>query len=467
MKPNGRNLTAWLGHMEALNPTSIDLGLERVREVGERMGVLEPAPVSVIVAGTNGKGSTCVCLEQILLACGWRTGCTLSPHLQSFKERVRINGVEAGQATLCEAFEAVEAARGDLALTYFEYSCLATLFCFKAAAVDVAVLEVGLGGRLDAFNIVDAHVAVVTSIGLDHMAYLGDSCEAIGAEKAGVFRTGQRIVLGADMPHSVLAAAAHATESPMRWGEGIRLIAEANDTGNPDSGAEAFGGWQVAVAGRRFSGLPSGVLPAENCALATAAACAVDAVTGEDRLDELCVRQGWSQAWLPGRLEAFTAGGRQWLVDVAHNPLGAAFLRRELPRRFPGRGVVTLFGNLQDKDSGAVCEALDGLVRHWVLVDTHGPRGLSAEALSGRCASVQRTIAGDLEAGLALARSLAEPSDVILAFGSFAVAQAVRSRMTMTDFDLHLARPEAEAPAPQQAKAATPRSSTPSAAPSR
>ena len=221
MKPPERNLTEWLGHMEALNPASIDLGLERVREVGERMEVLAPASVSVIVAGTNGKGSTCVCLERILLASGRRTGCTLSPHLESFRERVRINGVEADSATLCAAFEAVEAARGDLALTYFEYSCLATLFCFKAAAVDVAILEVGLGGRLDAFNIVDAQVAVVTSIGLDHMAYLGDSCEAIGAEKAGVFRTGQHIVLGNEMPDSVLAAAARATASPTRWGEGV------------------------------------------------------------------------------------------------------------------------------------------------------------------------------------------------------------------------------------------------------
>ena len=428
MKPPERNLTEWLGHMEALNPASIDLGLERVREVGERMEVLAPASVSVIVAGTNGKGSTCVCLERILLASGRRTGCTLSPHLESFRERVRINGVEADSATLCAAFEAVEAARGDLALTYFEYSCLATLFCFKAAAVDVAILEVGLGGRLDAFNIVDAQVAVVTSIGLDHMAYLGDSCEAIGAEKAGVFRTGQHIVLGNEMPDSVLAAAARATASPMRWGEGVRLSAENSSADFPT--------WHVEVDGRRFSGLPSGALPTENCALATAAACAVDAVMGEDRVDAPCVRQGWSEAWLPGRLEAFTAAERQWLVDVAHNPLGAAFLNLEVPRRFPGCRVVAVFGNLHDKDSRAVCQALDGLVRHWVLVDTTGPRGLSAEDLSDRCGGFECSVAGDLGAGLALAHSLTEPSDVILAFGSFAVAQAARSRLTMTDIDL-------------------------------
>ncbi len=424
MKP--RNLTAWLGHMEALNPVSIDLGLARVREVGERLDVLAPAPVSVIVAGTNGKGSTCACLERILLAGGRRTGCTLSPHLQSFRERVRINGVEADNATLCAALEAVEAARGELALTYFEYSCLATLFCFKAAAVDVAILEVGLGGRLDAFNIVDADVAVVTSIGLDHMAYLGDSREAIGAEKAGVFRVGQRIALGAGMPDSVLNAAARAAPSPLRWGEGVRLLADRARTG----GADARGGWQVEVDGRRFPGLPASVLPAENCALATAAACAVDAVTGEARVDGRCVRQGFSEAWLPGRLEAIAAAGRQWLVDVAHNPLGAAFLKTEIPRRFPECRVVAVFGSLGDKDSGAVCQALDGLVRHWVLVDTAGPRGLSAAALSDRCGGVERSVAGDLDAGMALARSLAEPSDVILAFGSFAVAQAARLRLS-------------------------------------
>ena len=435
MKPTGRNLTEWLGHMEALNPASIDLGLERVCEVGERMDVLSPAPVSVIVAGTNGKGSTCVCLEQILLASGRRTGCTLSPHLESFKERVRIDGVEADNATLCAAFEAVEAARGDLDLTYFEYSCLATLFCFKAAAVDVAILEVGLGGRLDAFNIVDADVAVVTSIGLDHMAYLGDTLEAIGAEKAGVFRTGQRIALGARMPDSVLAAAAHATESPMRWGEGVRLSAENHGDGTST--------WQVEADGRRFFGLPRGVLPAENCALATAAACAVDAVMGEDRVDDRCVRQGWSEAWLPGRLEAFHAEGRQWLVDVAHNPLGAEFLQAEIPKRYPGRTVVAVFGNLEDKDSGAVCQALHGLVRHWVLVDTAGPRGLSATDLSERCRGVECSVGGRLDAGMALARSLAGPSDVILAFGSFAVAQAARSKLTMTDSQLQPTSPAA------------------------
>ena len=345
---------------------------------------------------------------------------------------MRINGVEADSATLCAAFEAVEAARGDLALTYFEYSCLATLFCFKAAALDVAILEVGLGGRLDAFNIVDADVAVVTSIGLDHMAYLGDSCEAIGAEKAGVFRAGQRIALGAAMPDSVLAAAARATPSPMRWGEGVRLLAE-----KPGAGAPI---WQVEVDGRRYAGLPSSALPVANCALATAAARAVDAVMGEDRVDGPSVRQGWSGAWLPGRLEAFATSGRQWLVDVAHNPLGAAFLKTEIPRRFPGRPVVAVFGNLHDKDSRAVCQALDGLVHHWVLVDTTGPRGLSANDLSGRCGGFKCSVAGNLDAGLTFARSLTRPSDVILVFGSFAVAQAARSKLTMTDVDAQQAK---------------------------
>ena len=431
MKPANRNLTAWLGHIEALNPATIDLGLERVSAVGERMGVLKPAPVSVIVAGTNGKGSTCVCLEQILLASGRHTGCTLSPHLESFKERVRIDGVEADNATLCAAFEAVEAARGDLALTYFEYSCLATLFCFKAAAVDVAILEIGLGGRLDAFNIVDADVAIVTSIGLDHMAYLGDSREAIGTEKAGVFRAGQRVVLGAGMPDSVLAAA-RSSPSPMRWGEGLRL--------SPDGAEASTPAWQVAVGERLFSGLPSSALPVENCALATAAACAVDSVMGDDRVDGRSIGQGWSAAWLPGRLEAFAAGGRQWLVDVAHNPLGAAFLKAEIPKRYPQRAVVAVFGNLLDKDSAGVCQAIDGLVRHWVLVDTTGPRGLSAQDLAVRCGGIECSVAGDLDAGLALARSLTGPSDVILVFGSFAVAQAARAKLTMTDIDIQQAK---------------------------
>ena len=220
-----------------------------------------------------------------------RVGCTLSPHLHSFNERVRLNGAEAEDAVLCEAFATVEAARRQLPLTYFEFSCLAALHCFKAASVDVAILEVGLGGRLDAFNIVDAEVAVVTSIDLDHMDYLGATREAIGREKAGVFRPGQRILLGEDMPDSVLQAVRDCASRPLRLGREIRAAAAAGE-------------WDLEVDDRVFSGLPGSGLPLGNCALAAAAALVVDSAFGGDRwASEACVGallpHGCPGAWSP------------------------------------------------------------------------------------------------------------------------------------------------------------------------
>lgn len=426
------DLAGWLAHAEGLNPRSIDLGLRRVRQVGAALDVLKPAPLSVVVAGTNGKGTTAVCLEQILLAAGLRVGCTLSPHLHAFNERVRLNGVEAEGAALCEAFAAVEAARRQLPLTYFEFSCLAALHCFKAAAVDVAILEVGLGGRLDAFNIVDAEVAVVTSIDLDHMEHLGATREAIGREKAGVFRPGQRILLGEDMPASVLQAARRCASPPLRFGREVQAT-------------EAAGGWDLAVDGRVFPGLPRGGLPLGNCALAAAAALVVDAALDGDRVGEQSLRQGVAAAWLPGRLEFLAARGRQWWVDVAHNPLGARFLAAEIPRRWPAAQVVALFGNLADKDSRGIFEALSGVVRHWVLVDTQGARGLSARDLASRGAPPGSAVAGSLRRGMQLARSLAGASDVILAFGSFAVAGAVRLELLNSRKDVQSGNVEAKA----------------------
>ena len=184
-----RNLADWLDYIEDIHPSSWDLGLERIGAVADRLELRIPAPVSATVAGTNGKGSTCIVLEQALIAAGLSVGCTLSPHVHRFNERVRIDGVELDDAALCAAFEVIEAGRGDTLLTYFEFTSLAALHCFKQAAVDVAVLEIGLGGRLDAFNIVDADVAVITNIGIDHTDWLGETRELIGAEKAGVLET--------------------------------------------------------------------------------------------------------------------------------------------------------------------------------------------------------------------------------------------------------------------------------------
>ena len=407
-----RSLDDWLDYIELVHPSSWELGLDRIGAVADRLELRKPAPTSVIVAGTNGKGSTCVCPEQALMASGLTVGCTLSPHVHVFNERVRINGSELDDAALCAAFEVVEAGRGDTLLTYFEFTSLAALYCFKQAGVDVAVLEIGLGGRLDAFNIVDGDIAVITNIGIDHTDWLGDTREQIGAEKAGVLRRGQQIVLGPDMPASVLEPATGLSGNCMQLGREI----EVHD--HPD------GHWRLLLNDTPLNDLPRGRFPIVNCALALAAANAVRPV------DVTVARTAIERAWMPGRCEEIDYGGRRWVVDVAHNPLGAGYLRGELPRRYPDARVIAVLGTLADKDAEGMVALLEDIVTQWILVDAPPPRGLTAIALAERLGRPGFSVAGPVARGLEEAGSLAKPGDVILVFGSFATAEAARLELT-------------------------------------
>ncbi len=421
-----RNLDQWLEYITATHPDEIEMGLQRVRSVAERMALLKPAPRSVIVAGTNGKGTTCVCLEQILLAAGLRVGCTLSPHVHAFNERVRIDGRELDDATLCSAFAAVESARERTPLTYFEFVTLVALYAFRRAEVDVAILEVGLGGRLDAFNIVDADVGIVTSIGIDHTEYLGDNVEAIGAEKAGVLRGGQHIVLGTNMPQSVLHTARNLTRRIFELDGNVSIERSSYSTRSDSTRSDSIRGnstWSLRFQEQRFDNLPVAQLPIGNCALAIVAA------HGLTSIDETTISRALRKAWLPARLEPFDAFDRQWLVDVAHNPLGAQFLQRELALRGRDRKVVAVFGALRDKDVLAMRNALAPVVQDWILVDAPSARGLSASELQDLFEDLAATAAGSLDSGLELARSLTARGDVILVFGSFGVAERARRRL--------------------------------------
>ncbi|MFU8818082.1 MAG: bifunctional folylpolyglutamate synthase/dihydrofolate synthase, partial [Pseudomonadales bacterium] len=398
-------------------------GLERVAQVAERMGFAAPrrlpAPRAVIVAGTNGKGSTCVALEALLRSAGLTVGTTLSPHVHLFNERVRINGEQADDQTLCAAFAAVDAARGEIPLTYFEFSALVAMHCFRDAAVDAAVLEVGLGGRLDAFNLVAADVAVVTSIGLDHQSYLGNDVETIGSEKAGVFRDQQRVVVGECVTASVLEAAAGLDCRLTRCGVDF-LVHERAD------------GWDYLGAERAFRQLPLGALAPHNCALAIEAAGHLVA------LDERQVRRALDGLSLPGRFETHWIGRdatpRLLLADVAHNPAGAGFLRQQLRVRYPGKRFVALFGMLDDKDATGTAAALQDLVAAWVCVPTAGARGLSgrdlATRLNGVAAPSTVIAVADVASGLAEAQALCSQGDGILAFGSFSLVEQVRDHQT-------------------------------------
>ena len=321
-------LADWLKRLGVEHPKGVLDGLDRVAEVAARANVNPPAPRNFIVAGTNGKGTTCLFLERLLLAAGHTTGTTLSPHLTRFNERIRVNGSEADDATIVAAFEAVERARNATRLNYFEYAVLAALATFRAAPMDAAVLEVGLGGRLDATNVVDAEVAVIVSIGLDHQRYLGDTREAIGAEKAGVMRPGRPVVFGAPNPPASVRRRAAELDAPFfQYGRDFRQSTQD-------------GAWRVELADGRVVSTPTPPrLPAANAATALQAFALL-----EPDFDDTVVEAACRLAFAPGRLETVHAHERRWLLDVGHNADAAAFLACHLPgahrlrhRRHAGR----------------------------------------------------------------------------------------------------------------------------------
>lgn len=417
MKPAGARLEDWLDYQQGTHPNAIALGLDRVREVWRRLGAARPAPVVITVGGTNGKGSTVALLEAMLRAAGRRVGSYTSPHLLHYTERIRIDGVPVDETRLVDAFERIEAARGAgdaaIALTYFEFGTLAALVLFAEAGLDVAVLEVGLGGRLDAVNLVDADAAIVTTVDLDHQDWLGDDRDSIGREKAGIFRAGRPAIVGeADPPQGLLEAAA-------------AIGADLRRAGCDFSMHRAGEGWQWS-AGDAHLGLPPLALAAP-CQPANAGAAIAALHALRDRL-------GWpAEAWAegaararaPARLQRF-GGDVELIVDVAHNPQAAAVVGDWL-RGAPGVGRrLAVYGALADKDVAGVLAPLRGLIDRWHLtgLDRHSPRGLTAPALAAIVDTDGARIHADPADALAAAFDEARPGDRILAFGSFFVAAA-------------------------------------------
>ncbi|HLT45364.1 MAG TPA: bifunctional tetrahydrofolate synthase/dihydrofolate synthase [Luteimonas sp.] len=410
------SLAEWLARIERQHPKSIELGLERVREVAGRMRLGRPAHRVVTVAGTNGKGSTVTFIEAIARVAGWRTGSYTSPHLLAYNERVRIDGVEASDADLVAGFEAVEAARGDTPLTYFEYGTLCALWLFERAGLDLAVLEVGLGGRLDAVNLVDADVAVVTTVDVDHVDWLGSDREAIGREKAGIARAWKPLVLGDDdPPASVLRHAYAIGASAIR--ARCDFFFQALDDGQ----------WEWREVGRRYElPMPAMAAPAQlrNAAVAIAALRAL----GEP-LPEAAIAEGIARARLPGRLQRFQRDGIEVIVDVGHNPQAARELERWLAGAPAGGRTLAVFAGLGDKDLAGVVGALAPRIDAWYLAglaEVEG-RGLEVTAFAQRLAD---TAAADGERHATVAQALtaalaaAAPGDRVLVFGSFHTAAA-------------------------------------------
>ena len=413
-----RSLDDWLAHISAQHPASIALGLDRVHEVAGRMGLARPR-VAITVGGTNGKGSTCALIERILLEAGYRVGVYSSPHLLRYNERLRLQGEEADDATLIAGFERVEAARGATPLTYFEYGTLAALHALVERDVECAILEVGLGGRLDAVNIVDPDCAVVASVDLDHQSYLGETREAIGFEKAGIFRASRPAIFGDVEPPRTLLDHAAAI--------GADLQVLGRDFGY------AVQDRQWEFRGRRGSkhALPFPALRGRwQLKNASSALAALDELADRLPLSLGEVKRGLALATLPGRLQVLP-GRPQIVLDVAHNPhaaraLADGLLDMGLPRR-----TFAVFAMLADKDIGSVIDAVRGRIDTWHVASVASERAASAatltEALAARgLAPATRgftTVAQALDA----ARREAGPDDRILVFGSFyTVAEALR-----------------------------------------
>jgi dihydrofolate synthase/folylpolyglutamate synthase len=413
-----RTLAEWLELQDSVHPSTIDLSLERVTAVAQRLGVAAPAFRVVTVGGTNGKGSVAAHAEALLMASGTAVGLFTSPHLTRYNERIRVDGAEAGDGELIEAFERIEAARGGTTLTFFEYNTLAALLIFTRRAVGVAVLEVGLGGRLDATNLVAADVAVIASVGLDHREWLGESLEAIGAEKAGILRAGRPAVLGtADMPASVFERSAAL---------GARALVAGRDFTWEVAGER----WSYRGPGLALEGLvPSrlaGFIQYRNAATAiTAVAALAAAAPIAGPLDRRAVNSALGAVHLAGRFE-IVPGEVEWILDIAHNEPAARVLAAHLAERAlpagAGRGrTIAVAGVLADKDAAGIAAALAARVDHWILCALGGARGGSAAALAGRMQlpEARLTLAASVAEGCARARALARPGDRVVVFGSF------------------------------------------------
>jgi dihydrofolate synthase / folylpolyglutamate synthase len=405
-------LQDWLAHCERLHPKTIALGLERVQAVSRRMDLRFQCPV-ITVAGTNGKGSTCAMLEAIALQAGYRTGLYTSPHLVHFEERCRIHGEIVTPEALLPHFESVEAARQGVALTYFEFTTLAIMSLMAASKLDVAILEVGLGGRLDAVNVIDTDCAVITSIALDHMDYLGPDRESIGREKAGILRTGKPAVVSDPVPpQSVLDRA-------REMGADLWLLGrDFNFSGDKQQ-------WAWAGRGRRYAGLAYPALRGANQLVnASGVLAALESLRARLPVNAQALRNGLSMVELPGRFQ-IVPGQPALVLDVAHNPHSVAALAANLDAMGFYPTTHAVFGAMADKDLASMFAKIGPLVDRWYFTDLPTARAEPAARLQAawqaqeKRTDVSASTHPDPMAALAAAVSAADPADRIVVFGSF------------------------------------------------
>ncbi|OOV88916.1 bifunctional tetrahydrofolate synthase/dihydrofolate synthase [Oceanospirillum linum] len=414
------SLSEWLGYLEALHPTEIDLGLDRLRKVADRLGATSLPCKVVTVAGTNGKGSTVALLESVLRAGGYQTGCYTSPHFLSYNERITLDGKPVTDTLICNAFAQIEKARGDISLTYFEFGTLAALLIFAEQNVDVAILEVGLGGRLDAVNLIDADISVVTTIALDHESWLGSDIEQIGREKAGIFRKGRPAIIGSEkmVPSVRETAKALGCSSIDQLGQQYRW-------------QKADKGWnwqQLNAAGEvelQYLALPELSLPVDNAATVLQVIRHLGL-----SLPAQAIYQGLASAQLTGRMQRI---GR-FLLDVAHNPHAANYVVQRLPEVSGKR--VALLGMLDDKDIESVLDVVAPYFDVWYLAQLDSPRATDVQRIESHlsakgCVNIRSF--GSVSSALSSALQETDDQDLIFVFGSFyTVADVLAEKKRLT-----------------------------------
>ncbi|CZT27979.1 bifunctional tetrahydrofolate synthase/dihydrofolate synthase [Pseudomonas cerasi] len=423
------SLSDWLAYLEQLHPSAIDMGLDRSRQVALQLGLTRPARQVITVTGTNGKGSTCAFVAALLQAQGLKVGVYSSPHLIRYNERVKVQGAEATDLELCDAFAAVEAARGDVTLTYFEMGTLAAFWLFEQARLDAVVLEVGLGGRLDAVNLVDADLALVTSIGVDHAEYLGDTRESVAFEKAGIFRAGCPALCGDPAPPEPLLAKARELGCP--------LLLRGRDF-DLSIGEDSWD-WCGVAQGEQIElrGLPLLDLPMQNAALALQAFALLGYPLQADATGKVL-----AETRLAGRLDRrvvrWHGKSLNLLLDVGHNPHAARFLGQRLARQPVGGKRRAVFGLLGDKDLDGVVAHLAPVIEEWAVAPLPTSRSRPAEELQTALQNLGARVTSYQSIALALEAQCAHatPDDEILLFGSFyCVAEALEWLARYTDED--------------------------------
>ena len=413
-EPLPTTLDGWLARCERLHPKEIDMTLDRVLRVKERLGLKFEVPV-ITVAGTNGKGSSCAMLETIALQAGYRVGLYIKPHLVHFEERCRVNGEMVSAAQLLPHFEAVEHARGDMALTYFEFTTLVIARLLSLAPLDVVILEVGLGGRLDAVNAIDTDCAIITSVDVDHVEYLGHDRESIGREKAGIMRTGRPVIVSDPVPPQSVIDRAHEIQADL-W----RFGRDFNYAGDKQQ-------WSWAGRQKRFNALAYPALRGANQLLnASGVLAAFEALRERLPITAQAVRNGLALVELPGRFQ-IVPGQPALVLDVAHNPHAVATLAQNLDQMGFYPRTHAIFGVMQDKDLAAILSRMAPLVDAWHFSDLPLSRAAKAEdlralherlALRGPGPVTVHCHADPLQA-LRAALAQADPADRIVVFGSF------------------------------------------------